>query len=77
MEGVEELVQSNKNRRKDNKGFPLFICPKCRVKVQLDFDPLKFPLEWHIFSCPGCEYHNEHDDYIAIETIKLTFLVAE
>jgi transcription initiation factor IIE alpha subunit len=77
---VRNITQKNQTKieeRKDDAKFPYFGCPKCRVKVQLDFDPLKCPLEWHLFKCPSCGYHNGNDDYIIIEQIKLTFILEE
>ena len=79
---MREKSKKNKTKiekkKKSDTRFPMFMCPQCRVKVQLDFDPLKCPLEWHLFKCTACGYHdNANDDYIVVEQIKLTFLVEE
>ena len=45
---IEEL-----NRKK----FPIFLCPSCNKRIELDFDPTK-DLEnyhkWCSFACPFC-----------------------
>ena len=75
MEGVKidqlTLGARKNKKRAGNTIFPVFFCPHCRVKVQLDFDPLVCPEKWHLFYCPTCNWHNPDDDYLIVEKIKL------
>ena len=38
-----------------NIRFPIFLCPSCGRKIELDFDPIKNLSAWDGFSCPFCE----------------------
>lgn len=37
-----------------NKKFPVFLCPSCKRKITLDFDPVKSNRKWEQFVCPNC-----------------------
>ena len=34
--------------------FPIFTCPSCGEKIELDFDPVKENYKWLRFTCPKC-----------------------
>ena len=38
----------------NNKKFPIFFCPSCGKKIELDFDPIKDERKWAKFCCPSC-----------------------
>ena len=82
MEGVNfgQLtlrVRKENKKRANNTIFPVFFCPHCRVRVQLDFDPLKCPFKWHKFHCPDCNWHNPDDDYAMIRKIRIELKVSK
>ena len=37
-----------------NIKFPVFLCPNCGKKIELNFDPVKDHRKWTKFSCPNC-----------------------
>lgn len=37
-----------------NIRFPSFICPSCKQRINLDFDPVKYATRWDHYVCPGC-----------------------
>jgi len=43
------MVEKNKESR-----FPTFICPNCKEKTHLDFDPTTKGSKWLKFTCPYC-----------------------
>lgn len=68
--GIDDIRENQKNQREDNI-YPSFMCPACRVKFQLEFDPLKSPMKWHLFNCPECGWHNKDDDYLVMRRVKI------
>lgn len=40
-------------KKNDNK-FPAFICPNCKTRTILDFDPTQKGSKWLKFTCPNC-----------------------
>ncbi len=38
------------------KNYPVFICPKCRERIKLSFDPKKKFRELETTVCPNCGY---------------------
>lgn len=42
-----------RKKQKENK-YPIWICPKCRKKTQLDFHPKMNIEKWRKFQCSHC-----------------------
>lgn len=36
------------------KKFPIFLCPNCNERIELDFDPTVKSNQWLDFRCPLC-----------------------
>lgn len=45
--------------QKKEKISPFFVCPRCRNKTKLDFDPKKKFKKFENFVCPYCGYNKE------------------
>lgn len=45
-----------KLKQHEINGFPLFICPRCKGKIQLDFFPKQNNEKWQKLGCPFCDY---------------------
>lgn len=43
-----------KNKQSNNT---LFICPKCKQKIELKFSPKQNKTKWTKFKCPYCKYN--------------------
>jgi transcription initiation factor IIE alpha subunit len=61
--------------RQQRLAYPLFICPECESKIELDFAPRRNKEKWHGFFCPTCGYNvsNQYGDFEVIKQIKIAF----
>jgi len=40
----------------EEKGFPIWKCPKCKENIQLNFFPKQDYAKWKNLECPECGY---------------------
>lgn len=48
-----------RKKEEDDTGFPIYVCPKCGLRIKMEIHPIRDNLkwlEWHKLPCPGC-YH--------------------
>lgn len=52
----KDFYHRKKAEELSNKKFPIFLCPSCRSKIALDFDPASEngSEQWLKFKCPAC-----------------------
>lgn len=50
----KDFYHRKKAEELSNKKFPIFLCPNCAIRIELDFDPVKEYRRWAKFSCPKC-----------------------
>ena len=46
--------KKKKEERLNKEKFPIFKCPSCESRIELDFDPVVDHLKWAHFKCPNC-----------------------
>lgn len=49
----KDFYHRKKELENDSK-FPIFVCPSCKHRIELDFDPVKYLKRWEHFACPFC-----------------------
>lgn len=50
----KDFYHRKKAEELQDKKFPVFLCPSCNKKIEIDFDPVIESLRWSYFSCPAC-----------------------
>lgn len=57
-------------KRMKEEHFPVFNCPNCGTKTELDFSPQKNESIWEKYKCPICGYNNLEDCIDALAALK-------